>query len=444
MSESSEVVFERDWRRYGPVVGGRLGRRWRGIPPADREDLVADVGMIYLRELRDRRRPDHPKAWLRRVCDNRAKNWLRDRAANPGRSATLADPSAAVLQDEPDDRPGTAAEAEARIGAEQVRALLDRVDPADATLAHRLYIEDRNAKEVAGELGLGIRTVQRRGPGVLDAAAKWMREIEHPDFLSRLERILERVKAGDASTAQVAAIRRLASNGDPDCVRALRHIDEGLQAVALVPIIDIGARASGGGGVADRLVVAAHKAREVVIGSDGSGGIAGRLAGGDARGPGASIAELGARFGELGAAKVVAACTVAGATATACIAGVAGVGPLADSRGQHPDPPGEQRPVSDRELAVEAAQAVGGVVDHLESEPEPPPRAGDGDDGAGTDESETPTGTVAPPAGPAPAVQEFDPLADSPTTPQSSPSSRSAGGGSGGGQSAASKEFGGP
>jgi hypothetical protein len=98
--------------------------------------------------------------------------------------------------------------------------------------------------------------------------------------------------------------------------------------------------------------------------------------------------------------------------------------------------------VSDREVAVQAAQAVGDLVDELEPEVERPPSAADADSDSAGDEAAGPTSDVVGRPSATPAEEQFDPLAAPPTTSVPSSSSSSASGS--GGQSAASKEFGGP
>jgi RNA polymerase sigma factor (sigma-70 family) len=59
------------------------------VGEADARDVTQETFVVAWQRLSSLRRPDAFAAWTRRICANRAKNWLRSRASRGGPHASL-------------------------------------------------------------------------------------------------------------------------------------------------------------------------------------------------------------------------------------------------------------------------------------------------------------------------------------------------------------------
>ena len=70
------------------------------VGPVDARDVTQEAFVTAWQRLRSLRKPDAFPAWARRICANRAKNWLRSRSARgPQASLDADDELAARLPD---------------------------------------------------------------------------------------------------------------------------------------------------------------------------------------------------------------------------------------------------------------------------------------------------------------------------------------------------------
>lgn len=148
--EAFEMLFERHaveiYRLAAAIVG-----------EADARDVAQETFVTAWQQLPRLRQPGSFRAWIRRTCVNRSRDWLRsrDRGGHPAPLATIGDPMERLLDQGGDFR-----------GAVEARALLE---PA----FHRLSVDQRavlalhysmgySIAETADALGVRVGTAKSR------------------------------------------------------------------------------------------------------------------------------------------------------------------------------------------------------------------------------------------------------------------------------------------
>ena len=145
------------YERYAPMVHGVLVAR---VAPAEADDLLQDVFIRAMTELRHLRDDDHFGGWIAAIARNRAADWYRRSHETTGNEETLHAVST----------PETASErADTRAALEAIQSL-----PAayHETLAVRL-VEGMTGPEIAERTGLtpgSVRVNLHRGMALLREA----------------------------------------------------------------------------------------------------------------------------------------------------------------------------------------------------------------------------------------------------------------------------------
>lgn len=164
--EAFEMLVERHaaetYRMAAAIVG-----------EADARDVTQESFVVAWQQLPRLRAPDAFAGWLRRICVNRSRNWLRS-AARRGRPASLeANPSlSGLLPDSSRDFRG----------AVEARALLEpafeRLSPDQRAILALHYSMGYTIAEAAEALGVRLGTAKSR----LNAGLVTMREaLSHED-----------------------------------------------------------------------------------------------------------------------------------------------------------------------------------------------------------------------------------------------------------------------
>ena len=157
LSRLMDAPDSADWRRlldvYGPLLHAWLSRA--GVPEAERDDLVQEVFMVVVRQVREfeHRGPGAFRAWLRVILANHIHKYFRTRtvvaAIDPDQLAQ-EDSVLCKLWDRDHDE---------FLAARALRAA--EVDFAPATWAafRRQVFDGCRPAEVAAELGLTLNAV---------------------------------------------------------------------------------------------------------------------------------------------------------------------------------------------------------------------------------------------------------------------------------------------
>lgn len=150
------------------------------VGPVDARDVAQETFIVAWQQLHSLRRRDAFPAWARRICANRAKNWLRSRAARRPEASIDHDDA---IADELSDRG-----VDFRVAVE-ARALLapayDALNDDQRLVLALHYGLGYSIADTAQTLGIRAGTAKSR----LNAALRVMRE---------------RVLAGTETTAEVA------------------------------------------------------------------------------------------------------------------------------------------------------------------------------------------------------------------------------------------------
>ena len=156
--EAFEMLVERyaveTYRLAAAIVGA-----------ADARDVSQETFVAAWQQLPRLRQPDAFPAWLRRICVNRCRNWLRA-AGRRGRPASLDD----VSERRPDTQPDFRGAAEARSLLEPAFA---RLSPDQRAVLALHYSMGYSIAEAADALDIRIGTAKSRlnsGLGVLRRA----------------------------------------------------------------------------------------------------------------------------------------------------------------------------------------------------------------------------------------------------------------------------------
>jgi RNA polymerase sigma-70 factor (ECF subfamily) len=145
------------YERYAPMVHGVLVAR---VAPAEADDLLQDVFIRAMTELRHLRDDDHFGGWIAAIARNRAADWYRRSHETTGKEETLHSVSTSET---------ASARADARAALEAIQSL-----PAayHETLALRL-VEGMTGPEIAERTGLtpgSVRVNLHRGMALLREA----------------------------------------------------------------------------------------------------------------------------------------------------------------------------------------------------------------------------------------------------------------------------------
>ena len=135
------------------------------MPQTCRRTLV--VAWQQLPKLRD---PEAFQAWLRRICVNRSRNWLRTRARRPRAALQAEDRIAPTNTDQADFRTA----AEARVVLEPA---FEALTPDQRALLALHYSMGFSIAEAADSLGVRVGTAKSRLSAGL---ATLRRELEDP------------------------------------------------------------------------------------------------------------------------------------------------------------------------------------------------------------------------------------------------------------------------
>jgi RNA polymerase sigma-70 factor (ECF subfamily) len=131
---------------------------WRGVAPADIEDVAQQTFVVALRRMREVPHVDNPRAWLRGIASRVARQYFRwHRVRKRGGLAVeqLYD-SHSAWQHTP-ELDAAAAEA-----TELVRSTLRSLSPRLQEVLVLTELEQRPATEVASILSVPVGTVQSR------------------------------------------------------------------------------------------------------------------------------------------------------------------------------------------------------------------------------------------------------------------------------------------
>lgn len=149
------------------------------VGPADAADVAQESLVTAWQQLSKLRDTDAFPAWLRRICVNRSRNWLRDRSRRPHGMAAL-DAEADALRDPRADFHGGV---EARSVLEPA---FDRLSPDHRAVLALHYSVGLSIAETAEALGLRVGTAKSRLNAALAAlrreVADPLREVETEDI----------------------------------------------------------------------------------------------------------------------------------------------------------------------------------------------------------------------------------------------------------------------
>lgn len=151
-----------DWRRlldlYQPLLRAWLSRA--GVPASDAEDLLQEILLVVVREVRDfdRRRTGSFRAWLRTILVHRVRPYFRARDYRPvatgdsdflGRLEQLESPDSELskLWDLEHDR---------YLAAKVLRRIEPEFTAPTWEAFRRQVIDGRAAADVAAELGVSL------------------------------------------------------------------------------------------------------------------------------------------------------------------------------------------------------------------------------------------------------------------------------------------------
>jgi RNA polymerase sigma-70 factor (ECF subfamily) len=154
------------WRRlvdvYTPLIRGWLRRH--GLTEADADDLTQDVLAVLVRELpgfEHGGRPGAFRSWLRTITVNRARNFWRQRQAQP--PARGGDAFLRVLGqlEDPDSAPSRLwYEEHDRHVARRLLALVEGdFEPTTWRAFRHVVLDGAKPAEAAAELGLSVNAV---------------------------------------------------------------------------------------------------------------------------------------------------------------------------------------------------------------------------------------------------------------------------------------------
>jgi RNA polymerase sigma-70 factor, ECF subfamily len=154
------------WRRlvdvYTPLIRGWLRRH--GLAEADADDLTQDVLAVLVRELpgfEHAGRPGAFRSWLRTITVNRARNFWRQRQAQP--PARGGDDFLRVLDqlEDPDSAPSRLWDEEHdRYVARRLLALVEGdFEPTTWRAFRRVVLDGVKPAAAAAELGLSVNAV---------------------------------------------------------------------------------------------------------------------------------------------------------------------------------------------------------------------------------------------------------------------------------------------
>jgi RNA polymerase sigma-70 factor (ECF subfamily) len=176
--------------RLAASLANRLYSRWS---PEQREDLVQEVMIKYVRAFPGAMAPENPEAWLTTVIRNTAVNineaqQRRPQAARP--AAAGEDPVELLFSQAASQFTSLPA-----VSRELVDSFLALVPPDDAEIIRARHLDKRSAAEVAEELGIGRAAVDQR----TSRAVRRLREAAgaRPDLVEELRQSHPRVYPTD-------------------------------------------------------------------------------------------------------------------------------------------------------------------------------------------------------------------------------------------------------
>lgn len=130
------------------------------VGPTDAADVTQETFLTAWQQLPRLREPDAFPAWLRRICVNRARNWLRDaKRSRPSAPSESAEWRAAVSADF-----GAAVEARAVL-----EPAFDQLTPDQRSILALHYSLGYSIAEAAEVLGVPVGTAKSRLSAALAA-----------------------------------------------------------------------------------------------------------------------------------------------------------------------------------------------------------------------------------------------------------------------------------
>lgn len=136
------------------------------VGPVDARDVTQDAFVLAWQRLPNLRRADAFPAWARRICANRAKNWLRSRAARGPEASLDADDE--LTERLPDRRSDFKAAVDARV---TLAPAYDSLTDDQRVVLALHYGLGYSIADTADALGIRVGTAKSR----LNAALEVMR-----------------------------------------------------------------------------------------------------------------------------------------------------------------------------------------------------------------------------------------------------------------------------
>lgn len=127
------------------------------VGPADARDVSQDAFVQAWVRLPALRKPEAFAPWLRRICVNTARNWLRTQARR-GQPASL-DADAAIADSMTDRTPDFRRDVETR---SLLQPAFERLSPDQRAILALHYSMGYSIRESADALGVGIGTAKSR------------------------------------------------------------------------------------------------------------------------------------------------------------------------------------------------------------------------------------------------------------------------------------------
>jgi RNA polymerase sigma-70 factor (ECF subfamily) len=130
------------------------------VGPTDAQDVTQETFVVAWQQLPRLRDPEAFPTWLRRICVNRSKNWLRDARRRPAGSAFESEEWRGELTADATD------DAEARAILEPA---FERLTPDQRIVLALHYSLGYSIADAAAALGLPVGTVKSRLSAGLNA-----------------------------------------------------------------------------------------------------------------------------------------------------------------------------------------------------------------------------------------------------------------------------------
>lgn len=141
---------------YAPVIDGYLKRR--GLQAADCDDLTADIIAGLLRKIaKHDKNKGRFRDWLRKVTDNRLKDWLRRRKRGEigagGDDPQIDEPTAEYYWTEA---------FYSGILRRALQILKQELNETDWRVFHETFTNERPCKAVAVEMGYSLSSIHKK------------------------------------------------------------------------------------------------------------------------------------------------------------------------------------------------------------------------------------------------------------------------------------------